>query len=347
MTPYHNAATLSQIDPKPPFSAAFRGNSYCWGWVSIVMGASFGILTSLLVAKLGQARYMCVIGRSSVVPTWSARVHSWTSTPVNASAFLGLLSKKVRKTFHTVEKAFGIRLSKKAVYAQVLLAPKLQYHNRSRVPTECPTMGQWNFNNKQHNQILNRMPFVSDPASVIKSRFGFQDHSSADSVQLVRSSPYLPKSASKENLAQSSLAVRSISNWVAEDGGNSVSVVLSSQSFEFCDDPSFCKDHNVQVIIRIRPLSSTEISLQGYSKCVQHERYQTITWTGHPESRFTFDIVADENVSQTGSGKTHTMLGDIEGGTRRHGVNCRMTPRVFEHLFSRMQKEKDARENVS
>ena len=55
------------------------------------MGASFGILTSLLVAMLGQARYMCVIGRSSVVPAWFARVHPKTSTPVNASAFLGTL----------------------------------------------------------------------------------------------------------------------------------------------------------------------------------------------------------------------------------------------------------------
>ena len=54
----------------------------------------------------------------------------------------------------------------------------------------------------------------------------------------------------------------------------------------------------MQVIIRVRPLSSTEISLQGYTKCVRQESCQTITWTGHPESRFTFDVVADENVSQ-------------------------------------------------
>ena len=62
-----------------------------WGWISgvIGVGASFGILTSLLVAMLGQARYMCVIGRSNVVPSWFARVHPKTSTPVNASAFLG------------------------------------------------------------------------------------------------------------------------------------------------------------------------------------------------------------------------------------------------------------------
>lgn len=41
---------------------------------------------------------------------------------------------------------------------------------------------------------------------------------------------------------------------------------------------------------------------------------------------------------QTGSGKTHTMLGDIEGGTRRHSADCGMTPRVFEYMFSRIQK---------
>ncbi|XP_020966673.1 cationic amino acid transporter 7, chloroplastic [Arachis duranensis] len=77
------------IDAEAPFSAAFSGK-----WVSRVIGvgASFGILTSLLVAMLGQARYMCVIGRSGVVPTWFARVHPKTNTPVNASAFLGQYS---------------------------------------------------------------------------------------------------------------------------------------------------------------------------------------------------------------------------------------------------------------
>lgn len=54
----------------------------------------------------------------------------------------------------------------------------------------------------------------------------------------------------------------------------------------------------MQVVIRIRPLSSSEVSLQGYNRCVRQDSWQTITWTGHPESRFTFDVVADENVSQ-------------------------------------------------
>ncbi|KAL6640808.1 hypothetical protein ACP70R_021931 [Stipagrostis hirtigluma subsp. patula] len=81
------------IDPEAPFSGAFRGQEG-WGWVSNVIGggASLGILTSLMVAMLGQARYLCVIGRSGVMPAWLARVHPATATPVNASAFLGLLT---------------------------------------------------------------------------------------------------------------------------------------------------------------------------------------------------------------------------------------------------------------
>ncbi|MQM03238.1 hypothetical protein Taro_036017 [Colocasia esculenta] len=69
-------------------------------------------------------------------------------------------------------------------------------------------------------------------------------------------------------------------------------------SFELQEDPSFWKDHNVQVVIRIRPLSCAEISLQGHNRCVRQDSCQSITWTGHPESRFTFDLVADEYVTQ-------------------------------------------------
>ncbi|XP_010486672.1 PREDICTED: cationic amino acid transporter 7, chloroplastic [Camelina sativa] len=81
------------IDAEAPYSAAFS-KSEGWEWVTKVVGigASFGILTSLLVAMLGQARYMCVIGRSRVIPTWFAKVHPKTSTPVNASAFLGIFT---------------------------------------------------------------------------------------------------------------------------------------------------------------------------------------------------------------------------------------------------------------
>ncbi|XP_050370950.1 kinesin-like protein KIN-12E [Argentina anserina] len=211
------------------------------------------------------------------------------------------------------------------------------------------------------------MSFISETASALKSRFGFHNHSSDP----VRSTPAPELLISA---AKGSFSVRRIAGWEddGDDDGNvvSASTTSSSQSFEFNEDPSFWKDHNVQVIIRVRPLNSNEISVQGHDKCIRQESSQTITWTGHPESRFTFDIVADENVTQeqlfkvaglpmvdncmigynscmfaygqTGSGKTHTMLGDIEGGTRRHSVNCGMTPRVFEYLFSRIQKEKEA-----
>ncbi|XP_042016921.1 cationic amino acid transporter 7, chloroplastic-like isoform X2 [Salvia splendens] len=85
-----------KIDPEAPFSGAFEVGAAGWRWAGnmIGAGASMGIVTSLLVAMLGQARYMCVIGRSCVVPTWFAQVHPATSTPVNASAFLGQIYRE-------------------------------------------------------------------------------------------------------------------------------------------------------------------------------------------------------------------------------------------------------------
>ncbi|XP_050211131.1 kinesin-like protein KIN-12E isoform X2 [Mercurialis annua] len=224
------------------------------------------------------------------------------------------------------------------------------------------------------------MPFISEAASAIKSRFGF--HNRALESGHPAATPDL-KSVSRDNnsLSSSIVSGSAVRSFTLEenDGGAEAGITRSvappqpTESFEFSEDPSFWKDHNVQVVMRIRPLSSSEISLQGYSKCVRQESSQTVTWTGHPESRFTFDLVADETVTQeqmfkvaglpmvdnciggynscmfaygqTGSGKTHTMLGDIEGGTRRHSVNCGMTPRVFEYLFSRIQKEKEARKD--
>nr|XP_043616804.1 cationic amino acid transporter 6, chloroplastic isoform X2 [Erigeron canadensis] len=85
------------INPESPFTGAFMEKSNGFNWVSNVIGvgASFGILTSLLVAMLGQARYICVIGRSGVVPVWLAKVHPKTSTPVNASVFLGIFTAAI------------------------------------------------------------------------------------------------------------------------------------------------------------------------------------------------------------------------------------------------------------
>ncbi|KAF8090086.1 hypothetical protein N665_0487s0006 [Sinapis alba] len=217
------------------------------------------------------------------------------------------------------------------------------------------------------------MPFISETASAIKRRFGFNDRAAATS-ESARAVPCTPDSSavSRENHTHYQSMIRRMPDLDEEAEICSGSAQISrSHSFEFNEDPAFWKDHNVQVIIRTRPLSSSEISTQGNNKCVRQDNGQAITWIGNPEARFTFDLVADENVTQekmfkvagvpmvenvvagynscmfaygqTGSGKTHTMLGDIEGGTRRHSVNCGMTPRVFEFLFSRIQKEKEVR----
>ncbi|CAA6653923.1 unnamed protein product [Spirodela intermedia] len=137
--------------------------------------------------------------------------------------------------------------------------------------------------------------------------------------------------------------------------------------FELDEDTSFWNDHNVQVLIRIRPINSTESALQGNGRCLTQESSHTLKWTGHPETRFTFDHVACETTSQetlfnvvglpmvencmsgynscmfaygqTGSGKTYTMLGDNLCDDRG------MTPRIFEYLFARIKEEEEERKN--
>ncbi|KAL6522938.1 hypothetical protein OROHE_016785 [Orobanche hederae] len=68
---------------------------------------------------------------------------------------------------------------------------------------------------------------------------------------------------------------------------------------ELDEDPSFWKEHNVQVLIRIRPLNSTEVISQGYGRCLRQESAQTLVWIGQPETRFTFDHIACEGISQS------------------------------------------------
>ncbi|KAM3377124.1 kinesin-like protein KIN-12D [Capsicum galapagoense] len=155
--------------------------------------------------------------------------------------------------------------------------------------------------------------------------------------------------------------------------GNSSTVVdkVEVPHFDLKENPSFWLEHNVQVLIRVRPLNSTERSAQGYSRCLKQESAQCITWIGQPETRFTFDHVACETINQetlfrmvglpmvenclsgynssifaygqTGSGKTHTMLGEIEELEVRPSPNRGMTPRIFEFLFARIRAEEESR----
>uniref|UniRef100_A0A0D3CJB8 Kinesin motor domain-containing protein n=1 Tax=Brassica oleracea var. oleracea TaxID=109376 RepID=A0A0D3CJB8_BRAOL len=68
--------------------------------------------------------------------------------------------------------------------------------------------------------------------------------------------------------------------------------------FEMNEDHSFWKEHNVQVLIRMRPISTMERATQGHGRCLKQESPQTLVWLGHPETRFTFDHVASETISQ-------------------------------------------------
>ncbi|CAH1450375.1 unnamed protein product [Lactuca virosa] len=143
--------------------------------------------------------------------------------------------------------------------------------------------------------------------------------------------------------------------------------------FDLREDPSFWMDHNVQVLIRIRPLNGMEITSQGYNRCLKQESAQCLTWVGNPETRFTFDHVACETIDQetlfkmvgepmvenclsgynscmfaygqTGSGKTHTMLGEINNLEVKPSQYRGMTPRIFEFLFSRIIAEEGSRKN--
>ncbi|KAF1867703.1 hypothetical protein Lal_00050136 [Lupinus albus] len=144
--------------------------------------------------------------------------------------------------------------------------------------------------------------------------------------------------------------------------------------FELKDDPSFWMDHNVQVMIRIRPLNTMENLSQGYGRCLKQESAQTLVWLGHPETRFTFDHIACETLSQenlfrvagvpmvenclsgynscmfaygqTGSGKTYTMMGELKETEGNLTEDSGITPRVFEYLFMRIKAEQECRRDL-
>ncbi|KAL3499737.1 hypothetical protein ACH5RR_038830 [Cinchona calisaya] len=77
------------------FSVVFGNIGWKWASNFVGAGASLGIVASLLVAMLGQARYLCVIGRARLVPFWLAKVHPTTGTPLNATIFLGICQASI------------------------------------------------------------------------------------------------------------------------------------------------------------------------------------------------------------------------------------------------------------
>ncbi|KAK8510825.1 hypothetical protein V6N13_097608 [Hibiscus sabdariffa] len=89
MVPYN------QIAEKASYSMAFQNIGLKWAGNVVGAGASMGIVASLLVAMLGQARYLCVIGRARLVPSWLSYVHPSRGTPLNATLFLGLCTASI------------------------------------------------------------------------------------------------------------------------------------------------------------------------------------------------------------------------------------------------------------
>ncbi|KAF8017774.1 hypothetical protein BT93_H2848 [Corymbia citriodora subsp. variegata] len=147
--------------------------------------------------------------------------------------------------------------------------------------------------------------------------------------------------------------------------------LLEVPHFELEENSSFWTDNNVQVLIRIRPLSNLEKVSQGYGRCIRQESAKTLAWLGYPETRFTFDHIACETISQeklfraaglpmvenclsgynscmfaygqTGSGKTYTMMGDIYEVEGNLNKGCGITPRIFEYLLARIREDEESR----
>lgn len=109
-----------------------------WRWASSVVGAgaSLGIVASLLVAMLGQARYLCVIARARLVPSWLAEVHPSTGTPMNATIFLGFCTASIA-LFTELQIVFEM-ISIGTLLVFYLVANALIYHRYTKLGTSRP-----------------------------------------------------------------------------------------------------------------------------------------------------------------------------------------------------------------
>ncbi|GMH36161.1 hypothetical protein BSKO_04029 [Bryopsis sp. KO-2023] len=130
---------------------------------------------------------------------------------------------------------------------------------------------------------------------------------------------------------------------------------------------------NVKVLIRVRPPSTNELALEDAIGSVTITSGQTIDLAleGKAEPcQFTFDNVYDESTTQimvfegagvplvenclngfnstifcygqTGAGKTHTMIGELEDNDKMG-----LAPRVFARLFERIQEETEKNETTT
>ncbi|MCO5551188.1 hypothetical protein L7F22_004686 [Adiantum nelumboides] len=130
-----------QIDMKAPFSSALKGVVVQWRWVAgiVQVGACLGILTSLLVAMLGQARYLCAIARSRLIPSWLAKVDDNSSTPLRSSLVLGVVTGMCALVVDTWVLLDLISIGTLFVFYMVANALIFRKHVRAGVTNPAPT----------------------------------------------------------------------------------------------------------------------------------------------------------------------------------------------------------------
>ena len=80
--------SYKDIDVDAPFSVAFEAVGMGWAKYVVAAGALKGMTTVMLVAAVGQARYLTHIGRTHMMPPWLAIVNEKTGTPVNATVVM-------------------------------------------------------------------------------------------------------------------------------------------------------------------------------------------------------------------------------------------------------------------
>ncbi|GAV90890.1 AA_permease_2 domain-containing protein/AA_permease_C domain-containing protein [Cephalotus follicularis] len=135
MIPYN------KVTKEASYSNVFQKIGWEWARNVVGAGASLGIVASLLVAMLGQARYLCVIGRARLVPSLLARVHPTTGTPLNATLFLGLCTATIA-LFTDLSIVFDM-ISISTLLVFYLVANALIYHRYVITSHNSPMHTLW------------------------------------------------------------------------------------------------------------------------------------------------------------------------------------------------------------
>ncbi|CAN6352194.1 unnamed protein product [Urochloa humidicola] len=202
-----------------------------------------------------------------------------------------------------------------------------------------------------------KLPFGTPKAPPARSRLGLAEPPARVGAATPMPTPRAPSKGAMPTRARKAAAVAVHSAEVPH--------------FELQENPSFWEENNVQVVVRVRPLSNAEKDMHGNTRCLKQDSAKSITWIGPPETRFTFDHIACETVDQeeifrvaslpivekcmagynccifaygqTGSGKTHTMLGETSDLDVSPSQNRGITPQTFVFLFERIRVEEERR----